>query len=162
KLAAEIEPRDTFIFFAAGHGTSRKGRFYLIPHGYKSNGDDALERQAIGQDRLQEWFANIKAKRAVILLDTCESGALVAGVTHSRIDATASEAAVGRLHEATGRPVLTAAASGRAAFEGYGTGTEKHGVFTAALLDAFRNPAADTNNNGTVELGELVAHVQSK
>src|SRR5262249_46355131 len=93
---------------------------------------------------------------------TCESGALVAGVTHSRIDAPASEAAVGRLHEATGRPVLTAAASGRAAFEGYGTGTEKHGVFTAALLDAFRNPAADTNNNGTVELGELVAHVQSK
>src|SRR5262249_55200523 len=93
---------------------------------------------------------------------TCESGALIAGATQSRIDIPASESAVGRLHEATGRPVLTAAASGRAAFEGYGTGNEKHGVFTAALLDAFRNPAADTNNDGTIELGELVAHVQSK
>jgi hypothetical protein len=50
---------------------------------------------------------------------------------------------------------LTAAASGRAAFEGY----KQHGVFTWALLDALRN--ADTNANGTIELSELVAHVQA-
>jgi hypothetical protein len=32
----------------------------------------------IDQERLQDWFANrIKARRGLILLDTCESGALV-------------------------------------------------------------------------------------
>ena len=54
----------------------------------------------------------------MILLDTCEWGALVAGHGRTGADAPASEAAVGRLHRATGRPVLTAAAAGQFAHEG--------------------------------------------
>jgi hypothetical protein len=66
-----------------------------------------------------------------VLLDTCESGALIAGHARSRTDAPASEAAVGRLHEATGRPVITAAATGQFAHEGeIGASGEKHGLFT--------------------------------
>src|SRR5215467_7243671 len=118
---------------------------------------DPLEERAIGQYRLQDWVASrIKAKKTVLLLDTCESGALVGGYTRSRIDVPASEAAIGRLHEATGRPVLTAAAEGKPAFEGY----EGHGVFTWALLDALKN--GDRNGDGLIELSELVAHVQDQ
>ncbi len=66
--------------------------------------------------RLQDWIANlIKAKKAIILLDTCESGALIGGYTKSRTEGPVSEAAAGRLHEATGRPVLTAASPGKSA-----------------------------------------------
>ena len=116
-----------------------------------------LRERAIGQDRLQDWVANrIKAKKALLLLDTCESGALVDGYTRSRTDVPASEAAIGRLNEATNRPVLTAAAEGKPAFEGY----EGHGIFTWALLDALKN--GDRNGNGTIELSELVAHVQDQ
>jgi uncharacterized caspase-like protein len=116
-----------------------------------------LQERAIGQDRLQDWLANqIKAKRVIVLLDTCESGALVGGYRRSRTEVPASEAAIGRLHEATGRPVFTAAAEGKPAFEGY----EGHGVFTWALLDALRN--ADRNGNGMIELSELVTHVQDQ
>jgi uncharacterized caspase-like protein len=116
-----------------------------------------LQQRAISQELLQDWLANrIKAKRAILLLDTCESGALVGGYKRSRIDVPASEAAIGRLHEATGRPVLTAAAEGKPAFEGY----EGHGVFTWALLDALKN--SDRNGNGSIELSELVAHVQDQ
>jgi hypothetical protein len=68
-------------------------------------------------------------------------------------------AGVGRLHEATGRPVLTAAAQGQFAHEGQITSTgEYRGIFTWAVLDAFRN--ADDNNDGLIELAELVKHVQ--
>ncbi len=156
KLAGEIHPRDTFILFAAAHGKSENGRFYLIPQDFQS-GPDALARTAIGQDMIQDWLANrIKAKKAVILLDTCESGALIAGHARARTEVAASDAAVGRLHEATGRPVLTAAASGKPAWEGY----KGHGVFTWALIDALRN--GDANGNGTIELSELVAHVQDR
>ena len=81
---------------------------------------------------------------------------MVGGHTQSRIDAPASEAAIGRLHETTGRPVLTAAATGKPALEGY----NGHGVFTWALLDALKN--GDSNGNGTIELSELAAHVQAK
>jgi uncharacterized caspase-like protein len=159
KLAAETHPRDSFILFAAAHGKSENGRFYLIPQDYQS-GPGHLQRLAVGQDDLQDWLANrIKARKAIILLDTCESGALVAGHARSRADAPASEAAVGRLHEATGRPVLTAAAAGQFAYEGLvGPSGEHHGIFTWAVLDALRK--GDANRNGTIELSELVAHVQ--
>jgi uncharacterized caspase-like protein len=160
RLAGEIHPRDAFILFAAGHGTSEDGRFYLIPQDYQSRPGN-LARGAIGQDRLQDWLANrIKAKRVIVLLDMCESGALVSGHVRSRSDTSASEAAVGRLHEATGRPVLTAAAAGQFAHEGLiGGSGARHGVFTWAVLDALRN--GDTNANGSIELSELVQHVQS-
>jgi WD40 repeat protein len=158
RISSEISPRDTFVLFAAAHGYSVNGRFYLVLQDHQGGPDPAaLERYAIDQNRLQDWLANgIKAKKAVILLDTCESGALVGGYTKSRIDQPTSEAALGRLHEATGRPVLTAAAEGQPAFEGFGG----HGVFTWALLDALKN--GDRNNNGTIELSELAAHVQDQ
>jgi WD40 repeat protein len=157
RIANELHPRDTFVLFSAAHGLSLNGHFYLIPQDYQGGANPAaLEKNAIGQGQLQDWIANrIKARRAVVLLDTCESGALISGHTISRTHTPSSEASVGRLHEATGRPILTAAASGKPAFEGY----KGHGVFTYAVLDAIKN--ADTNGNGAIELSELVAHVQS-
>jgi hypothetical protein len=56
---------------------------------------------------------------------------------------------VGRLHEATGRSIWTAAAVGQDAGEGY----RGHGIFTWALLDALRN--GDASGNGKIELSEL-------
>lgn len=159
KLAGQIHPRDTFVLYVAAHGASEDGRFYIVPSDFQS-GPGALAASAIGQDRLQDWFANrIKARRAVILLDTCESGALVAGFQRSRTDVAASDAGIGRLHEATGRPVLTAAASGQAAKEGIkDRNGVRHGVFNVAVLDALRN--GDRDNNGKIELSEMVIHVQ--
>jgi uncharacterized caspase-like protein len=138
KITAEIHPRDSFIVFAAAHGDAENGRFYLIPQDYQSGPPGTLAQRAIGQDDLQDWLANrLKAKKAIILLDTCESGALIAGHKRSRTDTPASEATVVQLHEATGRPVLTAAAAGQKAGEGVIAGSrEGHGYFTWAVLDA--------------------------
>jgi hypothetical protein len=52
--------------------------------------------------------------------------------------------------------VLAAAAEDKPAFEGY----EGHGVFTWSLLNALKN--GDRNGYGTIELSELVAHVQDQ
>jgi uncharacterized caspase-like protein len=157
EMAAEISPRDTFVLFAAAHGYSIDGHFYLIPQDFDGGTNPiALSSRAISQEHLQNWIANrIKAKKVLILLDTCESGALTNGYAHSRIDAPASESAIGRLHEATGRPVLTAAAAGKPAFEG----SHGHGVFTWALIEALHN--GDANGNGVIELSELATYVQN-
>jgi uncharacterized caspase-like protein len=144
-ISAHINPRDTSSWFAAAHGYSNNGRFYLLPQDYQgATNPAALMSRAIGQDRLQDWIARIRARRGVILLDTCESGALTNGYAHSRTDAPAAGAAVGRLHEATGRPVLTAAAAGKPAFEGY----HGHGVFTWAMIDALYHD--DTDGDGLI------------
>jgi len=154
-VGARMQPRDTFIFLAAAHGKSENGRFHLIPQDYRSADRQFITNGTIDQEQLQDWFANrIKARRGLILLDTCESGALVASRA-SGVDLGNSEAAMGRLNEAIGRPVLTAAAADQAALEGY----RGHGVFTYALLDALVN--GDTNGDGEIELSELVAHIQT-
>src|SRR5262249_29633666 len=112
--------------------------------------DTSMAKHAVGQDKLQALIVNkIKAKRGLILLDTCESGASVAGLTRNDADA-----ALGKLHEATGRPVITASNVSQSALEGY----QHHGVFTWAILDALVH--GDTNNNGTIEVSEIAAHVQ--
>jgi HAMP domain-containing protein len=158
RLATSISPRDTFVLYVAAHGFSHNGRFYIIPQDFQGGPDPkALAKSAIGQDRIQHWIANrIKAKKAIILLDTCESGALTQGYSRSRVDRPASEAAIGRLHEATGRPVLTAAAEGQDALEITKLG---HGVFTSALIDALYK--GDSNGNGLIEVSELATHVQN-
>lgn len=159
-IGRKAHPRDTFILFAAAHGKSEQGRFHLIPEDFSSDGPGTMAERAIDQDRLQDWIANrIKAKRGLVLLDTCESGAVVASHLRSVTQAAASEAGIGRLHQAIGRPVLTAAAADQVALEGYGEGDRKHGVFTYAVLDALTR--GDANNNGTIEVSELAGHVQS-
>jgi WD40 repeat protein len=150
-LANKIRPRDVFVFFAAGHGKTFEGRYYFIPHDMRYHTEQSLVRDAIGQDQLQAWFARIPAKKAVIMLDTCEAGTIAEQRVASR--GLEQKASLGRLIQATGRATLTASASTQLAYEGHGG----HGVFTFALLDALAR--GDTNNNGLVELAELIQHV---
>lgn len=160
EIAAEVHPRDTFILFFAAHGVSVAGRYHLIPQDYDGGTDPtALGRRAINEAMLQDWLANkIKAKKAVLLLDTCESGALIAGHIRSRTDA-GGEAAIGRIHEATGRPVLTASALGQYAYEDSENKLNvRHGLFTWALLQALRN--GDSDGDGLIQLSEFVGYVQ--
>ena len=150
-LAAKVRPRDVFLFFAAGHGKTLDGRYYFLPHDLRYHTDQSLVRDAIGQDKLQAWFARILAKKAVLMFDTCEAGSLTERKqTRGGLEQKAS---LGRLIQATGRATLTASTATQEAYEGHGG----HGVFTFALLDALAR--ADLNNNGLIELAELIQHV---
>ena len=119
-MAAGIGPRDTFVLYAAAHGYSLNGNYYMIPQDYQGGTDpEALKARAIGQERLQDWIANrIKAKKAVILLDTCEFGALTGGYTKSRADAPVSEAAVGPLARGDGAASADCGRRGQAGVRG--------------------------------------------
>jgi hypothetical protein len=150
-LAGKVRPRDVFVFFAAGHGKTLDGRYYFIPHDLHYHTGVSLMHDAIGQDSLQAWFARILAKKAVVMFDTCEAGSLTERTkTRGGLE---QKAALGRLIQATGRATLTASSATQAAYEGYGG----HGVFTFALLDALAR--GDLNNNGLIELAELIEHV---
>jgi len=76
-VGKEADIHDTFVFFAAGHGSAVKGRFHLLAKDFHFDGpaDTSILKYGIGQDKLQDLIVNkIKAKRGLILLDTCESG----------------------------------------------------------------------------------------
>ena len=149
-LATRVRPRDVFVFYAAGHGKTVDGRYYFLPSDMHYKTEQSLAHDAIGQDKLQAWFAHIPAKKAVLMFDTCEAGSLT---QRSQTRGLEQKAALGRLIQTTGRATLTASTATQAAYEGYGG----HGVFTFALLDALAR--GDLNSNGLVELTELIQYV---
>ena len=158
-LKTTIRPRDVFVFYAAGHGKTEDGRYYFVPQDFKYEAGrslaELLVERGIGQDRLQKWLSMIPAKKSMVILDTCESGSLAGEqqLAFNTRGGLEQLAAVGRLIQATGRTTLTAAMDDQPANEGY----RGHGVFTFAILDALAR--ADRNNNGLVEVTELLAHV---
>ncbi len=147
-MAGKMTPQDSFVLYVAGHGKTEGGRYFFIPSDFRLAGDNAVTEMGVGQELLQQWLATVPARRAIVLIDTCESGTL-AGET----DFLVGQSAVERLQRATGRTVLTASSATEPALEGY----RGHGVFTYALLDALSN--GDTDGNGSVEVKEIANYV---
>lgn len=163
ELSKKVQPTDTVVFFVAGHGKTVNGRYYFIPHAFKIDGDRtklevveaAVVKQGVAQEQWQTWFANIPARRSILLFDTCESGSLVDKdqVTTKLIE---RGAASDRLAQATGRTIMTASASDQDAQEGF----RGHGLFTYNFLEAIDK--GDSDGNGKVDLSELAAYVYAR
>jgi uncharacterized caspase-like protein len=154
EIAAAIRPRDVFVFFMAGHGKTEDGRYYFIPQNFRYDSDSAVAQQGISQDELQAWLAQIRAKKSLLLFDTCESGSLTEDKRGTR--GLEGVAAVERLTRAMGRSVLSASTDDTPALEGY----KGHGVFTYALLDAMGQ--ADTDSEGLIEVTQLASFVDAE
>lgn len=154
EIGAKAGPQDVFLFFLAGHGKTVEGKYYFIPSDFRFEGPDPIRAMGIDQDRWQEWAARVKAKKSVMIYDSCESGT----VTGERsVDAAmAQSAAVERLTRATGRTILSASTDTAPAMEGY----RGHGVMTWALLEAFA--AGDRDGNATLEVTELASYLDAK
>jgi WD40 repeat protein len=148
-LALEVKPNDVFVFYAAGHGAVRDGRYLFIPADLVYQNDETLRRDAIDEEKLRTLLAKIPAQKSLVLLDTCSAGAFNAepALAARAID---DKSALDRLMKATGRAVLAAAGSERMALEGY----QGHGVFTAALLGGLGS-GADRDKDGYVDISEL-------
>ena len=152
-LAGKVGPRDVFVFYAASHGTTENGRYHMIPQEFTINEDGDPLAGAITQEMLGKWMATIRARRSLLLYDTCESGGL-ANAAASPISGLERITAVTRMTRSLGRTVIGAATGD--ALEGF----RGHGVFTFALLSAFAE--GDANRNGAIEVSELAAHVRSQ
>lgn len=146
RLAGEIRPQDTFLFYAATHGVrdEETNRFLLVPADISSIADwKAIAAQSIGEGELVAAFARIEARDALLFLDTCHSG----GVTLDNL---------ANLGHETGRYLLTASTSVQEALDSY---DNKNGVFVYAVREALEGRAgADAKGDiGVLSLGEYVS-----
>jgi len=153
-FSAKVQPRDVFVFFLAGHGKTKQGRYYFLPRDFRYQDEASIENAGMGQDKFQAWFAGIRARKSLLLYDTCESGSLTGATRGSDVDERLG--ALNRMARATGRTFLTATSDDAPALEGY----RGHGVFTYALLDALGQ--ADVNRNGLIEVSELADYIDEK
>jgi uncharacterized caspase-like protein len=154
----EVAADDVFVFYVATHGTVTSAdladrEYFLVPSNVGLASDEALRRDAIGQGELKALIAAIPATKKVILLDTCQAGALgdaLALTTRGDSDQTA----VNLLSSAVGSTVLSAATSQEQALEGM----NGHGVFTWVVLQGL-DGKADLQKNGYVSTLDLASYV---
>ncbi len=189
KVLLEAEPNDEVVLFLAGHGMLDDKLDY-----YFATTDIDFEHPAtsgLSYDDIENLLDGVKARRKLLLMDTCNSGELDKGDVETTTlaqndapNATIKVRAVGsrslrRNPAALGQGDLSAfladlfadtrRGSGAVAISSAG-GAEyalesdewNNGVFTYALLEGLKSGSADKNKDGAVTASELRDTVQNR
>ncbi len=137
--------KDVCIITFSGHGIKGKKGLYFVCHEGDANG---MQYTCLNWSKVGEVIAAINAKQTLILADCCHAGAFA--VEHSGPQSKLIEAFADRKNVF----IFSSSQGDQPSLE---LPKEKHGAFTAAILDSLRG-AADSDNNGIVTLGELQRH----
>jgi len=133
RLAQSAQPQDVVVLFLAGHGTEDKGDYFYQPWEAKYTSRTRLLEQSVSGEQLRTLLREVKAGKALVLLDTCASSKFYLA---SR--SMGQQEAVTRFASLSGRAVISASA---------GKAREHpqlaHGLFTDALLRGLAGAAAD-------------------
>ncbi len=161
ELAGQVRESDVFVLFLAGHGIVLSDMYHFIPYDAIYSSENAFREGSVSEQRLRDWLAKIRARKSLIILDTCYAGAAgkLASVatTLAARGGPSEQTAITRLYRATGRAVLAASSSSQLALEGY----QGHGFFTSALLTGLQGEA-DRAKDGAIEVLELAKFVQDE
>lgn len=155
EVRQRVAPEDLFIFFVASHGTVDDGEYFLITSNVGSISTDRLKTDALSQTDMKEFLANVPSTKKLIVIDTCNAGALgdklqAAFLTRGMSEETAMKI----LGRAVGSTVLSASTSAQQALEGY----QGHGLFTYVVTEGLGGKA-DLDKDGFVSTIELAAYV---
>ena len=153
-----LNPDDLFVLYVASHGTVDDGEYFLITSNVGSTRTEKLKTDAIGQSVFKELVGNIPATKKLIIIDTCNAGALGEAIQVAMLTRGMSEdTAMKILSRAVGSTILSAATSMQEALEGY----QGHGLFTYVLTEGLKGKA-DKGNTGYVRTTELADYVDNE
>jgi Caspase domain len=141
-LARSAQPDDLVVIFLSSHGTPRNRDTaevnYIATTDTETEPEDNLFSSSIAMTDISDVVRErIKARRTVILLDTCHSGAAVknAAGTGTAKDTSASDKALDRIRQGLGRAIVTSSAPEEQSYEGK---PYDNGYFTHFLLEALK------------------------
>ena len=153
-----LNPDDLFVLYVASHGTVDDGEYFLITSNVGSTRTEKLKTDAIGQSVFKELIGNIPATKKLIIIDTCNAGALGEAIQVAMLTRGMSEdTAMKILSRAVGSTILSASTSIQEALEGY----QGHGLFTYVLVEGLKGKA-DKGNTGYVRTTELADYVDNE
>ena len=154
KELQSLNPDDLFVFYVASHGTVDDGEYFLVTSNVGSTSTRKLKSDAIKQADLKRLIANVPTTKKLIVLDTCNAGAMGSALlTRGMSEDTAMKI----LSRAVGSTILSAATSQQQALEGY----KEHGLFTYVLTEGLKGKA-DSNNDGYVKTLELANYIDDE
>lgn len=146
-LANNVNENSTVYFYYSGHGApdATSGQAYLVP----IDGDpEYLDQTAYPLKRLYERLGALKAKRVIVMLDSCFSGAGGRSVMAKGARPLVSTVDTG-IRSADGK-IFVLAASG--ANQISGTDEEDgHGLFSYYLFSGLNGAAKDASGQVTVK-----------
>jgi WD40 repeat protein len=158
KAMQSLNPDDLFVLYVASHGTVDDGEYFLITSNVGSTRTERLRTDAIGQSIFKELISNIPATKKLIIIDTCNAGALGEAIQVAMLTRGMSEdTAMKILSRAVGSTILSASTSLQEALEGY----QGHGLFTYVLAEGLKGKA-DKGNTGYVRTTELADYVDNE
>lgn len=161
RFAVQPGPDDLLIIFFASHGGPdpyAQQNLYFLAHDSKL---DSLEQTALPMRDLQRLLQqNVRARRVVMLVDTCHSAGLsdvqTRGLRNNLINLYAERV----LYREEGRAVITSSDINEESLEGQRWGGG-HGVFTHFLIEGLRGNA-DTDGDRFVTVAELFSYVRQR
>jgi formylglycine-generating enzyme required for sulfatase activity/WD40 repeat protein len=145
-IKASISPRDSFVFFFAGHGAvDDNGDFFFVP--WDTTGLDGPAERNITRMDIVKNILKIPAQNSLILLDACQSGAILE-----------MDTPFGRLlKDLDQKAILAASLGNQGAAESAKFG---HGMFTLSVLDGI-DGRAGTSGDRYVGVKQLISFVRS-
>jgi WD40 repeat protein len=180
----EASPNDVVIVFIAGHGVlDANFDYYFATYDMDFNNPKG---RGLPYEDLESIIDGIKAKRKILIMDTCHSGEIdkeeaffseedeqeededidfrSAGPNVGTNETNASPSKVmnelfNDLRKGTGATVISSAGGAEYAME---SDEWKNGLFTYCLLMGIKNGKADLNQDGAINLIELQTYVTEK
>jgi hypothetical protein len=159
-LAGRAHPDDTVVIFFSGHGArlgnSSNPESALIP--FDCDPAD-INKTVLLEAEFSAALASIKAKRLIVLLDACHSGAAGSFKEAGYLpDFGFNEKSLDRLAQGSGRIVI---ASSRASEFSLVLAGANHSLFTEHFLGALRG-GARTHGDGLIRVFEVFNYVSEK
>ena len=179
---------DRVVFYVAGHGMlDDKYNYYYAPAGFDP---ERINETGIAMDELTACLQNAKARKKLLLLDTCHSGMLgeegeeklamsgvqlphgVRAIQHRGMKV---KKAIGALNTKQKKRYIedlfsrgdvqrgiNIIAGAAGAEYALESGAWKNGVFTSTIIQALQDSNADANKDGKLNVEELQHYVTSK
>ena len=155
-LRAVAKPDDYFVIFFASHGDVEESVGREIPYFIVYDTDPRdYAKTAVKMDVFFETIKNMRARRGLVLVDTCHSAGIVSGVRGGSNRASALlDQELGRLTSGIG--VLVSCKQNQKSYEDL-----ENGVFTWAVIEGLHSHA-DRDHDGIVRLFELADYVRAR
>jgi WD40 repeat protein len=156
KLMENATDQDTVVLFFSGHGlVLPDGSYYFATYEIDPATVDTVAATGLPWTSLQTALAQIKARRVLMFLDACHSGAAL-GDRQARGERMAEALA-------SGAGVIVFSSS-RGSEYSYELDDQQHGAFTAALIEGLGEGKANFTVGGaqgsTVTAEELLAYLR--
>ena len=155
EFLSDRRPEDLLLVYLSCHGlVDARGRLYFAARDTIKN---RLASSGVEAHWLLDQFEECRARRQIVILDCCFSGAFARG-SKGDDDVGLGERLVG---EGRGRVVLTASRSSEYSFEGEpleGEDGSRGSVFTSALIDGIRTGQADTDHDGSISVDDAYSY----